>query len=151
SARKLALLYLKRWTIEEAFRQLTQYLSCEVSTLGYPKAALLAFGLAVLAYNCLGCVKAALVGRFGWEEVDGELSSYYLAMEVKRTYEGMCIAVPEQEWLPYAEMGVRELATELSQIAKHVDWPRYRKSPRGPKKSVRATRKKHLHVATETL
>jgi IS4 transposase len=151
TAKKLALLYLKRWTIEEAFRQLTQYLSCEISTLGYPKAALLAFSLAVLAYNCLGCVKAALAGRFGWEKVDVELSSYYLALEVKRTYEGMCIAVPEKEWLPYATMDVQELAAELLRIAKNLDWRRYRKSPRGPKKSFRKTRKQHVHAATATL
>lgn len=151
SAKKLAHLYLKRWTIEEAFRQLTQYLSCEVSTLGYPKAALLAFSLAVLAYNCLGCVKAAMAGRFGWDKVDAELSSYYLATEVKRTYEGMSIAVPEEEWDRYRELSVESLAAEMRQIATQVDWPRYRKSPRGPKKSYRKTRKKHLHVATAKL
>lgn len=151
TAKQLALLYLKRWTIEEAFRQLTQYLSCEVSTLGYPKAALFAFSLAVLAYNCLGCVKAALAGQFGWEKIDAELSSYYLAMDVKRTFEGMCIAVPEEEWLPCAAISVDELAAELLQIATNIDWRRYRKSPRGAKKSYRKTRNKHLHVATATL
>jgi hypothetical protein len=151
SARKLAELYMQRWTIEEAFRQLTQYLSCEVKTLGYPKAALLAFSLAVLAYNCLACVKAALASRYGWDKIDAELSMFHMAQEVKRTYEGMSIAVPNNEWLPYETMNSQELATALRQIAAQMNWSRYKKSPRGPKKSIRMKRRKHLHVATATL
>lgn len=151
TAEKLANLYLKRWTIEEAFRQLTQYLSCEVKTLGYPKAALFAFSLAVMAYNCLACVKAALATRYGWDKIDTDLSSYYVALEVKRTYEGMCIAVPEKEWLAYADMSPQELAAVMLEIVEKLNWRRYQKSPRGPKKSFRKTRKKHLHVATAAL
>lgn len=150
-ATTLARLYLKRWTIEEAFRQLTQYLSCEVSTLGYPKAALLAFSLAVLAYNCLACVKAALASNYGWTKVDEELSPYYVALEVRRTYEGMCIAVPDQQWRPYASMSAEELAAAMKPIVAKLNWRRYHKSPRGPKKSCRKTRQKHVHVATATL
>jgi hypothetical protein len=150
-AKKLAKLYLKRWTIEEAFRQLTQYLSCEVKTLGYPKAALLAFSLAVVAYNCLACIKAALASRYGWDKVDNDLSSFYAAQEIKRTYEGMCIALPEKEWLPYATMSPQQLAAVLLQVVTNFNWPRYQKSPRGPKKSLRKKRKKHLHVATAAL
>ena len=58
--RKVAFLYRKRWTIEEAFQTLTEVLRCEVETLGYPKAALFAFATAVLAYNTYAVVKAAL-------------------------------------------------------------------------------------------
>jgi Transposase DDE domain len=150
-AKKLAMLYLKRWTIEEAFRQLTQYLSCEVNTLGYPKAALFAFSLAVVGYNCLACVKAVLASRYGWDKVDKDLSSFYAAQEIKRTYEGMCIAVPENEWLLYEAMSPKQLAAALRQIVKNFNWPRYQKSPRGPKRSVKNKRKKHLHVATAEL
>ena len=151
SAKKLALLYMKRWTIEEAFRQLTQYLSCEVKTLGYPKAALLAFSLAVVAYNCLACVKAGLAACQGWERIDQELSSYHVAREVKRTYEGMCIAVPEAVWKPYGQMTVEEVARELITIANTVNWNRYKKSPRGPKKSPRVGYRRSTHVATAEL
>ena len=85
-ARSLANLYLERWTIEEAFRQLTQYLGCEVKTLGYPRAALFAFTLAVLAYNALACVRSALASVGGRERVATEVSSYYLASEVSREF-----------------------------------------------------------------
>jgi hypothetical protein len=122
-----------------------------VKTLGYPKAALLAFSLAVVAYNCLACIKAALASRYGWDKVDNDLSSFYAAQEIKRTYEGMCIALPEKEWLPYVTMSPQQLAAVLLQVVTNFNWPRYQKSPRGPKKSLRKKRKKHLHVATAAL
>ena len=56
----LAQLYGKRWTLETAFAELTCHLCCEVNTLGYPKAALFGFCVAVAAYNALAVVKAAL-------------------------------------------------------------------------------------------
>src|SRR4029077_1210106 len=43
SAMKIAELYRKRWTLEQAFNELTTHLRCELNTLGYPKAALFAF------------------------------------------------------------------------------------------------------------
>jgi hypothetical protein len=151
SAKRLLALYLKRWKIEEAFRQLTQDLSCEVNTLGYPKAALLAFSLAVLAFNCLACVKAALASRHGWDKIDAELSSYHVAWEIKRTFEGMCIAVPEEMWQPYAELDTPNLAATLKDLAATLPWARYRKARRGPKKSIRKSCTRHQHVATAKL
>ena len=152
TAKQLADLYLRRWTIEEAFRQLTQYLSCEVRTLGYPKAALLAFGLAVIAYNCLACVRGALASTYGQEKVENELSAYYLALEVSRAYEGMMAAVPPRDWAAFATMTAPKLAAVLKRVAQEVDWERYRKSPRGPKKPVSIrSNKKHHHAATARL
>jgi hypothetical protein len=149
SAKVLADLYLKRWTIEEAFRQLTQYLACEVRTLGYPKAALLAFSLAVLAYNCLAGIRGALARVHGRERVDAELSSYYLAWEVKATYEGMAVAVAAAEWQAVGRLSAARLANLLVRLARRVDWSRYRKSPRGPKKSVKRRKvPRGYHVST---
>ena len=59
-AQKVALLYLKRWKVEGAFHELTVALGCEVKTLGYPKAALFAFSVAVVAYNVLAVLKGAM-------------------------------------------------------------------------------------------
>ncbi len=81
SARKVAYLYRKRWTIEEAFQTLTDVLRCEVETMGYPKAALFAFSAAVLAYNTYAVVKAALRSVHGEETIDEELSDYHLTQE----------------------------------------------------------------------
>src|SRR5439155_21007617 len=44
---RVAALYLKRWTLETAFQELTVHLRCELNTLGYPKAALFAFCVAL--------------------------------------------------------------------------------------------------------
>jgi IS4 transposase len=47
----VAALYAARWTIETAFHPLTLELQCEVDTLGYPKAALFGFCVALGADN----------------------------------------------------------------------------------------------------
>ena len=60
AATQLARLYGKRWSIETAFFEITTPLSCEINTLGYPKAALFTFCLALLAYNAVSLIKAAL-------------------------------------------------------------------------------------------
>ncbi len=60
NAMKIAELYADRWTIETAFQQLTDDLRCEIDTLGYPKAALLGFCVACVAFNAVSVVKAAV-------------------------------------------------------------------------------------------
>jgi hypothetical protein len=59
SAGKLVGVDGQRWTIETAFFELTTTLSCEIRPLGYPKAALFALGLALVAYNAVAVIKAA--------------------------------------------------------------------------------------------
>jgi hypothetical protein len=152
SASKLAMLYLSRWKVEEAFRQLTEDLNCEVNTLGYPKAALLAFALAVVAYNGLRGVKAALAAVHTRQKVEEELSVYYLANEVKTAFDGMRIAVPSTDWERLRAMPLEELNQVLRQIAGNVQWDRYRKSPRGPKKPTeRAKVRRGTHMSTARL
>src|SRR3954464_11585813 len=50
-ARVVAELYRQRWTIETAFAELEATLDGEINTLGYPKAALFAFCVALVSYN----------------------------------------------------------------------------------------------------
>jgi hypothetical protein len=146
TAQELANLYLRRWTIEEAFRQLTEYLSCEVRTLGYPKAALFAFTLAVLAYNTMMCVKAAL--KAAHPEDQEEWSTYYMAWEVKATFDGMLVAVLPQEWQPFAAMSNQSLADFLRQMASNIDRARYAKHRRGPKKTPERKKARSRHKST---
>jgi hypothetical protein len=133
-AKRLADHYRTRWYIESAFQALTDYLHCEVSTLGYPRAALLAFALAMASYNLLVVVKAALASGQGPAKVEAELSGYHLATEVQAVSEGLATALPEASWEPFARMTAAELAAWLHQTAQGLDWKRYRKNPRGPKK-----------------
>lgn len=134
TAVRAARLYLKRWRIEEAFRKLTQVLKCEVKTLGYPKAALLAFSLAVMAFNTLVCVQGSLASVHGMSKVTEEVSFYHIALEVRRTYDGMEIAINDDIWAPYATMTPTELAQVLQVIVKQVNLKRYPLKKRGPKK-----------------
>jgi DDE family transposase len=150
--RTLADLYLERWTIEEAFRQLTQYLGCEVKTLGYPRAALFAFTLAVVAYNALACVRAALASVRGRKRVAGQVSAYYLACEVRAAFDGLRVAVPDEAWAVLTGLTPEALAVALIEIAGHVDWRCYKKAPRGPKKPVaRKKVRRGGHMATQKL
>jgi len=91
-ALQLAELYRKRWTIETVFQEITATLGCEIDTLGYPPAALFAFCLALLAYNAVSVLKASLRTTHGAETVQKEVSSYYLALEIRQSYDGMAVA-----------------------------------------------------------
>src|SRR5438067_9822973 len=103
----VARLYLKRWEIEGAFHELTVALSCEVNTLGYPRAALFGFCVAVAAYNVLAVVKAAMRGVQGEEKVRDEVSGYYVALEWALVYAGMMIALPAEEWEVFGTMSAK--------------------------------------------
>jgi hypothetical protein len=81
--------------------------------LGYPKAALFGFCLALVAYNVLAVVLAALRGVHGQQTVDEEVSLYYLANEVATTYHGMMIAIPEGEGDIFSRMSAPEMAATL--------------------------------------
>ena len=98
SGKRVSDLYRKRWTLETAFQHLEAYFHSEINTLGYPKAALFGFCLALVAYNLLAVVLAALRGVHGEETVDEEVSLYYVANEISATYHGMMIAIPAPEW-----------------------------------------------------
>ncbi|MDF5733992.1 MAG: hypothetical protein PUP92_39990 [Rhizonema sp. PD38] len=68
-----------------------------MNTLGYPKVALFTFCIALVAYNVLSTVQATLRSVYGNEKIEAEISSYYLADEIKGTYRGMMIAIPPEE------------------------------------------------------
>lgn len=152
-AGKLVGVYGKRWTIETAFFELTTTLSCEIRTLGYPKAALFAFCLALVAYNAVAVIKAALRRAHGKQQGNNEVSSYYLSLELRQTYDGMMVAIPAPHWGVFREMSPAVLAEVLRELAASVTLSRYRKHPRGPKKKppARTAYKNGSHVATARL
>ena len=153
SAVQLARLYGKRWSIETAFCEITTTLSCEINTLGYPKAALFTFCLALLAYNAVSLIKAALRHAHGRQKVHDEVSGYYLALEIGRTYDGMMIAIPAPHWALFRELSAKEFANALRELASSVNLARYQKHPRGPKKTPpkRTAYQNGKHVSTAKL
>ena len=153
SAAQRARLYGKRWSIETAFFEITTTLSCEINTLGYPKAALFTFCLALLAYNAVSLIKAALRSTHGRQKVNDEVSSYYLSLEIGRTYDGMMIAIPTPHWVLFRELSDQAFANALRELASSVNLARYQKHPRGPKKKPpeRTAYQNGKHVSTAKL
>ncbi len=134
TAARVAELYRGRWTIETVFLELQQTLDGEINTLGYPKAALFAFCLALMVFNAVSLMKAALRAVHGRKKVNEEVSGYYLSLEIQQTYDGMMIAVPDEHWIVFGEMTDAQFARILKDLAGHVNLSKYRKHPRGPKK-----------------
>jgi hypothetical protein len=153
SGKRVADLYLKRWSVETAFQHLEAYFHSEINTLGYPKAALFGFCLALVAYNLLAVVLAALRGVHGEETVEEEVSLYYIANEIATTYHGMMIAIPAPEWDRFYSMSLADLAAVLLELAQRVRLQAIRKSPRRPKKPRPQGKKpaRKGHVATAKL
>ena len=137
SARRVAALYRRRWSIEGMFQRLEAALASEIATLGQPRAALLAFTAAVLAYNVLATVEAALAAeaaaQAAAEETDPvPISTYYVAHEVRESYRGLLIAVAAAVWARYDRQGPAALARTLRTLAGHAHLSAFRKHPKPP-------------------
>lgn len=134
TAQRVAMLYRKRWTIETVFQEMTETLTCEIKTLAYPKAAVFAFCLALMAWNGLSLIHAALRSVHGEDVVEQTVSGYYPALEISQVYHGMMIAIPSTEWAIFRGLTGTQLATVLKQLARRVNLTKYEKHPRGPKR-----------------
>ena len=150
NAKKIAVLYKGRWTIETAFQHLTEHLNSEINTLGYPPAALFGFCVALVAYIIISVIKAALGSVHGTDVIDNQVSGYYLADEISGTYRGMMIAIDYKHWVVFQQMTPIKLANVLKKLAAKVKLSAFRKHPRGPKKPrpKRKSCKNTPHVST---
>jgi IS4 transposase len=148
----IADLYRRRWTVEAAFGELATCLNGEIETLGYPKAALFAFCVALVTYNMMSVVKAALRSVHGEATVEA-LSFYSLADEVAGTHRGMMIAIPEEEWAVFHGLTAAAFGEVLLALAAGVRLSAYRKQVRGPKRPQpkRESGAKVKHVSTAKL
>lgn len=152
SALKVAALYRERWTLEQAFNELTLHLRCELNTLGYPKAALFGFCVAVCSYNLLAAIKGALRVVHGEEKTQTEVSNFFLTNEVKNIYGGMMIALPPKTWKIFQSMSTADLATHLLRWVREADLGKYPKQRHGPKKPKRPCPNAQFHhVSTAKL
>jgi Transposase DDE domain len=153
SSEKLAELYRNRWTIERVFFEIERAFESEISTLGYPGAALFALSLGLLAYNAVALIEAAIACEHGREKVRNEVSMYYLSLEIRQAWDGMQIAIPPQHWRVFATQSDEDFAASLREIARRMQLARYQKHPRGPKKKPpKKTKYEHGgHVSTAKL
>jgi IS4 transposase len=153
SATVVLRLYRERWQVEGLFLTVTQNFEGEIETLAYPKAALFSFSLALVTYNILATLKAALASVHGVETIKATVSDFYLVDELQGTYRGMMIAIPAQHWQSFRTLSLAELAVLLKQLAAQVDLKRFLKQPRKSKSKTpaRARDPKHPHVSTARL
>ncbi len=150
SAKKIAELYRDRWTIETAFQRLTEYFNSEINTMGYPRAALFAFCVALVAYITMSVVIAAIGSVHGADVVENQVSGYYISNEISAIYLGMMIAVGCDPWIVFRKMTDSKLVSLLQYLAERVKLSAYKKHSRGPKKPQpkRKNDKKVPHVST---
>jgi hypothetical protein len=130
----LAQLYRARWTLEKAFLHLTVQLRCEITTLGYPSAALFGLAVAVVAYNVLAVVKATLRQVHGVEAIDEGVSGYYIVNEMANVAESLETLIEPEDWTVFQTLTLVAMATWLIETAGRVQLRKYRKHSRGPKK-----------------
>jgi len=142
--------YRGRWKLEAAFGELATALHCEISSLGYPPAALFAFGIGLVCYNILSTVRTALAAAHGEACLD-DLSAYYVADEIRGMMRGMMVAIPDERWQrQFGQLSPRQMANLLVALARHVKLESFRKHRRGPKKPTPKRRKlkRQTHVST---
>jgi len=147
--RKIAEIYRGRWKIEQAFQSLAVALRGEVNTLAYPRAALLGYCLALVAFNLLSAVKA-VVHSAQPEAAETKLSNYYMADEVSRAWDGLDLMVPAKTWeRQFVKVSLPEFLRTVQAIARHVSISRFATRTRGPKKPrCQLPRGKSTHLAT---
>jgi Transposase DDE domain len=153
SAPVVTQLYRERWQVEGLFLTVTTNFEGEIKTLAYPKAALFSFALALVTYNILATLRAALGSVHGVEKVSAALSDFYVVDEIQGTYRGMMIAIPPEYWQGFSNLSMVELAVLLQQLAAQVNLKRFLKHPRKPKtpKTPPIKDLKHPHVSTAKL
>ena len=121
----------------------------EINTLGYPKAAIFGFCIALVTYNVLSVMKAAMQKVHGVEVVEKQISGYYIAHEISGTHIGLEIAIPEEEWQAFRTMPTSQVAQLLIELAGLMQLSKYKKHPRGHKKKIqkKKTGKNAPHVS----
>lgn len=146
---RIADIYAGRWTIETAFQKMAESLEGEIKTLGYPKAALFGFCMALVCYNVLSVVRGAAASVHGREAAD-QLSSYYMCHEVASTAEGMSVILTADYWLAkYSSLTPSQMAAELRRLARQIDLRKYQKGKWKPKpKKKKMNKKNRGHKST---
>lgn len=132
----IAELYRKRWTLETLFFELTRMLDGELNTMGYPRAALLGFGIALVSYNLISTTKSAMRAAFGAAKVDEEVSNYYITNEARVMKEGLDVVTDPEDWEPFQTVSAETLAKDLIEVARNIRLPAFKRHKRGPKKPV---------------
>jgi IS4 transposase len=133
-ARQITQLYRRRWCVEGMFQHLEAALHSEIRSLGHPRAALLGFAVAVLAYNILALLQRCIERAHRATHPTLQVSAYHLALQIRVRYEGMLIALPAAQWSSSSDADPTAVAAHLIRLARNVVPRQVAASPRGPKR-----------------
>jgi hypothetical protein len=153
SAVAIGEIYRKRWRIETQFQFLTSSLHCEVPGLGKPQAALFAFAMSLVASNALAVVQGSLRAAHG-KAAEAEVSGYYLADEIGAQYRTLAKYLSAETWEGWRQLGAKDMACLLTEIARQVNMAELRRNQRGPKKPPEKKpvyNREHTHFSTYRL
>ncbi len=140
---RIANLYRDRWKIETAFQHVAENLAGEIETLGYPKAALFGFCMALATYNLLSVVQSTVRAIHGEEAADN-LSVYYMSNEVASTHMGMTVVLDGEFWQrQFAHFTPSQMACELKRVARNIKLHKYKKGKSTRKKPKPKMNKKN--------
>jgi len=145
------------------FGRLESVLHSELRSLGHPRAALLGFAAAALAYNVLALLQRAVEQAHQPPPASPspipppplEVSCFYLAVQVRGGYEGLLIALSPEHWPRWDEADPAGLAQDLLRLAHNINPRQVATSKRGPKiakpKGYIDSTTARAHVATARL
>ena len=158
-AQRIAELYRTRWRIEGMFGRLEAVLHSELRSLGHPRAALLGFAAAVLAYNVLALLQRTVEQAHQPPAAPPapplEVSYFHLAVQVRGGYEGLLIALPPEHWPCWDQGDPAGLAQHLLRLARTINPRQVAISKRAPKtvkpKGYVDGKTARAHVATARL
>lgn len=152
SALTIADAYRHRWEEETAFNVLQMTLTCEMASIGHPKAATFLFCMSLLAYNLRQTIFAAMFAAHPEEEVL-EVSHLHVSKNVSDYTPGMLVSITFEQWNDFIPSTIKGLATLLMRIASKIPLSNFKKSTRGPKikKPFRSRNVASSHVSTAKL
>jgi IS4 transposase len=133
SAAKITEIYRKRWRIEGMFQRLESVLQSEIRSFGHPRAALMGFAVAVLAYNVLSLLKRSIEQAHRDSAPALDVSTYYLALDIRTEYPALLLMLAPAQWAAWSDADPPVIAEYLLQLARHVEPRRVSTSKRGPK------------------
>ena len=134
------------------FQRLEAVLNSELTTLGNPRAALLGFAVAVLAYNMLAVLKKSVEHANRKEAPSLDASTYYIAMLVNDALLTSLLLLPPGSFLRWTDAPAHELTDYLLRLADRIDPMRVstatnKRRPRKPKEYADAAQP-GAHVST---
>ena len=97
--------YRRRWCVEGMFQRLEAALQSEIRSLGHPRAALLGFAVAVLAYNVLAVLQRCIEQVVAYEVralltavSEGHEQTFWMDCLILRKRVQAEVHAPEEVW-----------------------------------------------------